>query len=82
MTNTETINSANAQHPASGGATDRLNYARVAPDAVRAQRGLEMYVRQSGLEETLMHLVKLRASYMNGCAYCVDMHTKEARHAG
>ena len=41
--------------------------------------GLETYVRRSGLERSLIELVKLRASYMNGCAYCVDMHTKNAR---
>jgi AhpD family alkylhydroperoxidase len=44
--------------------------------------GVEQYVRQSGLDHALLKLVKLRASYMNGCAYCVDMHTKEARAAG
>jgi AhpD family alkylhydroperoxidase len=60
----------------------RFDYARVAPDAVRAQRGLETYVRGSGLEHSLIELVKLRASVFNGCAYCVDMHTKDARLAG
>jgi AhpD family alkylhydroperoxidase len=44
--------------------------------------GLEQYVRGSGLEPELVELVKLRASYINGCAYCVDMHTKDARAAG
>jgi AhpD family alkylhydroperoxidase len=61
---------------------ERVDYAHIAPDALRAQLGLESYVRQSGLEESLMHLAKLRASYINGCAYCVDMHTKDARLAG
>ena len=60
----------------------RLNYATVAPEAVRAQMGLENYVRNSSLEHSLYELVKLRASYINGCAYCVDMHTKDARAAG
>lgn len=60
----------------------RIDYARVAPGALRAQFGLESYVRASGLEHALLELVKLRASYMNGCAYCVDMHTKDARAAG
>src|SRR4051812_45859720 len=83
MPNTETMNTITAQHPAAPtGHTDRVNYARVAPEALRAQRGLETYVRESGLDETLVHLIKLRASYINGCAYCVDMHTKEARLAG
>lgn len=60
----------------------RLDYRRVAPDAVRAQRGLETYVQSCGLESSLIELVKLRASLINGCAYCVDMHTKDARLAG
>jgi AhpD family alkylhydroperoxidase len=60
----------------------RIDYARVAPGALRAQFGLEQYVRGCGLEHPLLELVKLRASYMNGCAYCVDMHTKDARAAG
>ncbi|MFL5574705.1 MAG: carboxymuconolactone decarboxylase family protein [Gemmatimonadaceae bacterium] len=60
----------------------RLDFARVAPDAYRAQAGLEAYLRTCGLEESLLELVKLRASLINGCARCVDMHTKDARHAG
>ena len=60
----------------------RINYVRVAPEAFRAQRGMENYILQCGLEHSLLHLVKLRASYINGCAYCVDMHTKDARHEG
>ena len=60
----------------------RIDYRNVSPGAVRAQMGLEMYVRQSGLEHELVELVKLRASLINGCAYCVDMHTKDARKAG
>jgi AhpD family alkylhydroperoxidase len=60
----------------------RIEYAKVAPGALRAVYGLEEYVRQSGLDHGLVKLVKLRASYINGCAYCVDMHTKEARAAG
>ena len=60
----------------------RLDYARIAPEAVRAQRGLETYIRGCGLDPTLIELVKMRASYMNGCAYCIDMHTKDARLAG
>jgi AhpD family alkylhydroperoxidase len=54
----------------------------MAPDAIRAIRDLERSVRASGLEENLLHLVRLRASYLNGCAYCVDMHTKDARAHG
>jgi AhpD family alkylhydroperoxidase len=44
--------------------------------------GLEKYVRESGLEKALLELVRLRASQMNGCAYCIDMHTKDARAEG
>jgi AhpD family alkylhydroperoxidase len=62
--------------------TQRIDYATLAPGAVKVLQGVEQYVRQSGLERSLLHLVKLRASYMNGCAYCVDMHTKEARADG
>lgn len=45
-------------------------------------RGLEEYIRQSGLEPSLLELVKVRASQINGCAYCIDMHTKDARARG
>ena len=44
--------------------------------------GLESYVRRSGLETPLLHLIKTRASQINGCAYCIDMHTKDARAEG
>jgi AhpD family alkylhydroperoxidase len=60
----------------------RLDFVRIAPEAVRAQLGLETYIRGCGLEHSLLELVKLRASMVNGCAYCVDMHTKDARAAG
>ncbi|HLU25016.1 MAG TPA: carboxymuconolactone decarboxylase family protein [Longimicrobiales bacterium] len=60
----------------------RLDYARVAPDGLRAMLDLERYIRECGLEHSLLHLVKLRASQINGCAYCVDMHSKDARAEG
>ncbi|HRJ41744.1 MAG: carboxymuconolactone decarboxylase family protein [Caldilineaceae bacterium] len=60
----------------------RIKYATVAPGALKAMGALEAYVGQSGLERTLVELVKLRASQINGCAYCIDMHTKDARAAG
>lgn len=60
----------------------RIDFAKVAPQAVAAMRGLEAYVRQSGLEPALVELVKTRASQINGCAYCIDMHTKDARARG
>lgn len=61
---------------------ERLNYARVSPDALKAMRELEKYLSASGLERPLSELVKIRASQINGCAYCLDMHTKDARKAG
>jgi len=60
----------------------RIDYKTVAPGAYHAQLSLEQYVRTSGLEHSLVHLMKLRASIINGCAYCVDMHTKDARVEG
>ena len=60
----------------------RIDQSRVAPGAMQAMLGLEQYVRSSGLDPALVDLVRLRASYINGCAYCVDMHTKDARGAG
>jgi len=60
----------------------RINYNQVARGAMKAMRALETYVSQSGLEPALLDLVKLRASQINGCAYCIDMHTKDARGRG
>ena len=60
----------------------RIEYAKVATAGIEAMRGLESYVRRSGLEPALLELVKLRASQINGCAYCIDMHTKDARARG
>ena len=60
----------------------RMDYRTVAPEGVRALRGLEQYLRASGLEPALIELAKVRASLMNGCAYCVDMHTKDAQANG
>src|SRR6478609_6067701 len=60
----------------------RIDFPKTAPGAYMAMRGLEAYVRQSGLEPGLLELVKIRASQLNGCAYCIDMHTKDARAHG
>jgi AhpD family alkylhydroperoxidase len=60
----------------------RIDYARVKRGAYEAMLGLERYVRNCGLDRRMIELVKLRASYINGCAYCVDMHSKDARAAG
>lgn len=60
----------------------RLNYVKAAPGAYRVMSQLEHYVKDCGLETSLVELVKIRASQINGCAYCIDMHTKDARAAG
>jgi AhpD family alkylhydroperoxidase len=60
----------------------RMNYVRVAPGIYHAMRGLEQYLAGSGLEPALLHLVRLRASQVNGCAYCIDMHWKDLRALG
>jgi AhpD family alkylhydroperoxidase len=60
----------------------RLDYNKVAPGAVRAMYMLHKYVEGSGLEHSLLELIKTRASQINGCAYCIDMHTKDARARG
>lgn len=62
--------------------TERLNYRTQSPKGMEAMLGLETYVRSSGLEKSLLELVKTRVSQINGCAYCLDMHTKDARAAG
>ena len=62
--------------------SERINYTKVTPEGYRAMSGLERYVRGSGLEPSLLELVKLRASQINGCAYCIDMHWKDARARG
>ena len=60
----------------------RLNFFHHGREAMQAMAGLETRIAQSGLEPALLELVRLRASQINGCAYCVDMHTKEARKDG
>ena len=60
----------------------RIDYLRVARGAYDALLGLEKYLQQSGLGETLLDLLKLRASQINGCAYCIDMHWKDLRSLG
>jgi len=60
----------------------RIEFHKVQPAAVKAMLALQGYVNDCGLEHSLLELVKLRASQINGCAYCIDMHTKDARVAG
>lgn len=64
------------------GAQPRLNYAKAAPATLQAMLALSAVVKQSGLERSLRHLVEIRASQINGCAFCLDMHIREARAAG
>jgi AhpD family alkylhydroperoxidase len=60
----------------------RIDMPAVAPGAYKAMLGLEKYLGECGLEGKLLHLIKLRASQINGCAYCIDMHWKDARAIG
>jgi AhpD family alkylhydroperoxidase len=61
---------------------ERFDYAKVAPGAYHAMLGLERYLHECGLEQSLLHLIKLRASQVNGCAYCLDMHWKDLKSIG
>lgn len=60
----------------------RLDYRLASPDAFKAMLGTEAQVHRGGLEPSLLELVKTRASQLNGCAWCLDMHTKDARARG
>lgn len=60
----------------------RLNFFKANPKAMNALVGLEPQIADSGLEKSLIELVRLRASQLNGCAYCIDVHTADARKAG
>jgi AhpD family alkylhydroperoxidase len=61
---------------------ERLDFMKLAPEAIKALYAVHRYSEQTGLEHSLLELVKTRASQINGCAHCVDMHTKDARAAG
>ena len=60
----------------------RMQFWKIAPGAYKAMSSLEAHLHDSGLTDALVHMVKLRASQMNGCAYCIDMHWKDARAEG
>ena len=60
----------------------RLDYSKAAPGSVQAMYKLQKFSEESGLERPLLELVKTRVSQINGCAFCIDMHTKDARAAG
>ena len=62
--------------------TERLSLPQASPDGYAAVSGVEAYVKRSGLPATLIELVKMRASQINGCAFCIDMHSKDARKLG
>ena len=61
---------------------NRFDITQTAPGIIQAMLGLERQVRRGGLEAPLLHLVRMRASQINGCAYCLDMHSKDARAEG
>ena len=61
---------------------ERLSAYKVAPGAYEAVRGVEAYIQHCGLEKSLIELVKMRGSQINGCAFCLDMHSKDARRSG
>jgi AhpD family alkylhydroperoxidase len=60
----------------------RIDLRKYAQEAQKAMYGLEKYIAESGLDHKLIHLIKMRASQINGCAYCIDMHSKDARALG
>ncbi|CAG9164440.1 carboxymuconolactone decarboxylase family protein [Cupriavidus pampae] len=60
----------------------RLDFYKASPAAIKAMMGLEDRIGNSELEPSLVELVRLRASQINGCAYCIDLHTRDARKAG
>jgi len=60
----------------------RSNYSKTAPKGIEILHSLENYIKSSGLEPSLLELVRMRASQINNCAYCIDMHTKDARSRG
>ena len=60
----------------------RMDAMKISPAAYKAMAGLQAYVDQSGIERSLLELVKIRASQINGCAFCLVMHTNEARQKG
>jgi AhpD family alkylhydroperoxidase len=60
----------------------RIDYRRYAPEALKGMMALEEHISECGLDRRLIHLIKLRASQINGCAFCIDMHSIDARALG
>ncbi len=61
---------------------ERMKLEQIEPEAYKAMLGLEKYLHRSDLSKTLLELIKIRASQINRCAFCIDMHTKDARRNG
>ena len=62
--------------------SERLSFYKSAPGGTRIMIEMEKYLHECGIEESLIHLVKMRASQINGCSYCLDMHSRDARKLG
>jgi AhpD family alkylhydroperoxidase len=62
--------------------SERYNFYKSAPGGTKVMLDTEKYLHECGIEESLIHLVKMRASQINGCAYCLDMHSRDARKNG
>jgi len=62
--------------------TQRMNYYEVAPDAMKIMIEMDKYTKKSSIERKLRELIKIRASQINGCAYCINMHTADAKKMG
>ncbi|QOR76598.1 MAG: carboxymuconolactone decarboxylase family protein [Thermoflavifilum sp.] len=62
--------------------SQRIDLLTLAPEAYEAMRAIEAYIRKSGLDRRLYELIKIRASQINGCIFCLNMHTREARALG
>jgi AhpD family alkylhydroperoxidase len=60
----------------------RIDYTKLSPGGYKAMLGLELYLNHSGLEKKLLHMIKLRVSQINGCAFCLDMHWKDLQASG
>ncbi|WP_182887658.1 carboxymuconolactone decarboxylase family protein [Microbispora sp. H10885] len=62
--------------------TARISVRELAPEAIEAMRGVERFLHGCGLPHAILELVKIRASQINGCAFCLDMHVRDAKKAG
>ncbi|MEE6452229.1 carboxymuconolactone decarboxylase family protein [Gottfriedia acidiceleris] len=60
----------------------QINYAKLAPEALKIMMQMEKYIKSAGIDDKLRELIKIRVSQINGCAFCLDMHTSEAREIG